>query len=69
MPTDRRGATTGTPAYMAPEMAVQGEARKQDFDIWYVERRSDGWDDPTHVAAVSSAYNDDYPAVAGTSPS
>ena len=54
----------GNRVYFASRRPLRGRAQKQDFDIWYVERRGENWGDPVHVDAVSSPYNDDYPAVA-----
>lgn len=54
----------GNRVYFASRRPLRGRAQKQDFDIWYVERRGESWSDPVLVDAVSSPYNDDYPAVA-----
>ena len=53
----------GNRVYFASRRPLRGRAQKQDFDIWYVERRGENWSDPVRVDAVSSPYNDDYPAV------
>jgi len=54
----------GNRVYFASRRPLRGRAQKPDFDIWYAERRADSWGDPVRVDAVSSPYNDDYPAVA-----
>ncbi len=54
----------GRRVYFASRRPVRGGSPRSDFDIWYVERSGEGWGDPVHLDAVSSPYNDDYPAVA-----
>lgn len=54
----------GERIYFASRRPLRGTAPKQDFDIWYVERRNGGWDEPVNLAAVNSSFNEDYPAVA-----
>ncbi len=51
--------------YFASRRPVRGFTARVDLDIWYVERNGDIWGEPVHVEAVSSPYNDDYPAVSG----
>ena len=54
----------GNRVYFASRRPLHGRAQKQDFDIWYAERHGERWSDPVRVDAVSSPYDDDYPAVA-----
>lgn len=54
----------GERIYFASRRPLRGSSPKKDFDIWYVERRGDGWGEPVNLAAVNSSFNEDYPAVA-----
>jgi len=54
----------GSRVYFASRRPLRGSSERSDFDIWYAPRGSAGWGDPVHVEAVSSSYDDDYPAVA-----
>lgn len=57
-------APDGARLYFASRRPVSGVSPREDLDIWFVELGDDGWGDAVHVDAVSSPYNDDYPAVA-----
>ena len=54
----------GNRVYFASLRSLRGATARLDFDIWYAERGDGGWGDPVHIEALSSPYNDDYPAVA-----
>lgn len=52
----------GMRLYFASNRPVDGR-RKDDFDIWFVERAEKGWGAPRHENAIASPANETSPAV------
>jgi Tol biopolymer transport system component len=54
--------------FLSRRPAREGGAAREDFDIFYVERRGSGWGEPVHVAAASGPDAEHYasPAADGT---
>ena len=46
--------------YFISDAALTGEGRKQDHDIWYVERREKGWSDLIHGGAELNTSFEEY---------
>lgn len=52
----------GSRAYFISARPVEGKPRK-DTEIWTIERTSDGWGEPEHVAALSSPGDEWFPTL------
>ncbi|MEM9378472.1 MAG: hypothetical protein AAGB93_00890 [Planctomycetota bacterium] len=46
--------------YFISDAAVNGEERKRDHDIWFVERTEDGWSSPVHGGAPLNTTFEEY---------
>lgn len=54
----------GTRLYYLSKRPVTGTAPKDDFDMWMVERRGDGWSEPIHLGdAVNTDRHELFPTV------
>jgi hypothetical protein len=54
-------APNGKRLYFASNRPITGDGPPKDYDIWYVERRGNGWGDPVNVGSpVNTAKNEFY---------
>lgn len=53
----------GDRIFFASKRPTAGDAARDDFDIWVVERDGDGWGDPVPVSGVNTSAPEDYPAI------
>ena len=54
----------GSRLFFSSKRPVQGEQSLEDYDVWYVERISNGWGNPIHLEApINSDYREFSPAV------
>lgn len=54
----------GRRLYFASNRPLVGGGAREDLDLFYVERDGDDWGEPVHLAATSTSFDEDYPAVA-----
>ena len=55
-------APAGDRLYFASNRPVDGKT-KEDFDLWFVDRKGEGWGEPRPVSAVNSSANETSPSV------
>lgn len=46
--------------YFISDRALDGKGQKKDIDIWYVERKGDGWSEPVNPGASINANKNEY---------
>jgi Tol biopolymer transport system component len=51
----------GTKLFFISDRALDGQGDKKDFDIWYIDRRKDGWSEPVNAGrSINSDKNEYY---------
>ena len=46
--------------YFISQRALNGKDKKEDYDIWYVEKTNDGWSEPINAGTKINTQKDEY---------
>ncbi len=54
----------GSKLFFSSKRPIDGEQQKEEFDIWYVEKDSNGWSEPLHMdSPINTEYNEFSPVL------